>query len=215
MQLVLVRHGETSSNAAGIAQGWLDSPLNDLGEAQARQTAQALAARRDLHPIAVYASPLQRAWRTGELLAQALGLPLTAEADLREINVGAATGLPFATIADRWPTIRADRETLGLAAGWHEGETGWQFRNRIAAGIDRILAAQWSTQPGPAAPDEAVLIAAHGGTIGFALAYLLDLSTDHWPPHTVGNCSITQVQLDRSGHHLLAFDQRDHLTGSA
>ena len=64
MRLILVRHGETAANAGGIYQGWLDMPLNETGERQAAAVAGALAARRDLRPVALYASPLDRAWRT-------------------------------------------------------------------------------------------------------------------------------------------------------
>jgi broad specificity phosphatase PhoE len=41
-QVILIRHGETVQNAAGIAQGWNDSALSELGERQVRAVARRL-----------------------------------------------------------------------------------------------------------------------------------------------------------------------------
>ena len=62
--LILVRHGQTASNASGLLLGRDDPPLNELG----RQQAKALAA---VHGVAgaarVIASPLRRARETAEM----------------------------------------------------------------------------------------------------------------------------------------------------
>lgn len=56
----VVRHGETTYNAAGIIQGHIDSSLNELGEAQAVMVAQHLA-DSGIHFNQAYSSDLQRA----------------------------------------------------------------------------------------------------------------------------------------------------------
>ena len=38
LNLYLIRHGQTEYNAAGIVQGWCDSPLTAEGKAGAAQT---------------------------------------------------------------------------------------------------------------------------------------------------------------------------------
>jgi len=43
LQLILVRHGETVHNVAGIAQGWNDSALSERGEQQVAALASKLA----------------------------------------------------------------------------------------------------------------------------------------------------------------------------
>ncbi|MDO4558582.1 MAG: phosphoglycerate mutase family protein, partial [Planctomycetia bacterium] len=82
-----VRHGESVYNQAGRIQGWLDVPLSSLGESQAESAAMALVARFDSKPDTreivdgrkceewprperIFASPLQRAWRTGEYVSE-------------------------------------------------------------------------------------------------------------------------------------------------
>ncbi|WP_423924072.1 histidine phosphatase family protein [Frigoribacterium sp. 2-23] len=99
--LYLVRHGETDWNAARRIQGSTDIPLNDLGRAQAREAGDLLARRRF---VGVVASPLSRAFETGSLIAERLGLPApVAVPDIAERRYGEAEGLTAAEIEQRFP----------------------------------------------------------------------------------------------------------------
>src|SRR5439155_24499614 len=89
-ELLLVRHGETDWNREGRWQGQADTPLNDVGRAQARELADALAGER---LEAIYASDLRRAYETAEIVGARLGLPVTSEPALRETDVGSWSGL--------------------------------------------------------------------------------------------------------------------------
>ncbi|HZU84180.1 MAG TPA: histidine phosphatase family protein [Polyangiaceae bacterium] len=102
MNLILVRHGETALNRKGDAEegtgesaerirGWLDVPLDDNGFRQAVDTARKLAGRRIDH---VYASNLQRAYVTGQLIAAMTDAPIEPEQALRPWNVGRWSGRP-------------------------------------------------------------------------------------------------------------------------
>ena len=210
MRLILVRHGESDANAAGIYQGWLDSPLSARGEAQAAATARALAARDDIRPVALYASPLLRAWRTGEVIADALGLTPVAHPGLREINVGAATGLALTAVRERWPRLEEERLAFGLDHGWPEGETGRTFGARVVATLDEIVARHGRPTP-TGSPDEAVILASHGGTIRFALAHLRGDAENRWPNDSVRNCSLAEIAIDPAGHRVIVLDGCDHL----
>ncbi|HEX8581069.1 MAG TPA: histidine phosphatase family protein, partial [Acidimicrobiales bacterium] len=79
-RVLLVRHGQSVWNAEGRWQGQLDPPLSDVGAEQAR----AAAAHLD-GVVAVATSDLDRARRTAEILAEALGVgPAIVEPGLRE-----------------------------------------------------------------------------------------------------------------------------------
>ena len=94
-QLILVRHGETILNAAGIAQGWNDSALSDTGQRQV----QAIAARLKAHGVtAIYSSPLGRALATAQAIAEATALPVTTLEDLREMCYGKWEGMRFVEV---------------------------------------------------------------------------------------------------------------------
>ncbi len=94
--LYLLRHGETTWNRAGRWQGRLDSPLTELGEAQARAQG-ALLAELGLDPgrVAFLTSPQGRARRTAEIVAEVAGWTgdIAQDRRLSEIDVGDWTGL--------------------------------------------------------------------------------------------------------------------------
>jgi probable phosphoglycerate mutase len=102
--LHLVRHGETALGGSGVVAGRLDVPLSARGEAQARAAATMLAGR----PLAaVVASPLVRARATAAPIAEAHGLAVELDPDLRELDFGAAEGLTFEELERRDPATAA------------------------------------------------------------------------------------------------------------
>ena len=70
--LVLLRHGESTFNAASVFTGLLDADLTPAGEAQVAVAARLLA-EACLMPTLVVTSPMRRATRTTELLLEHLG----------------------------------------------------------------------------------------------------------------------------------------------
>jgi 2,3-bisphosphoglycerate-dependent phosphoglycerate mutase len=92
--LVLLRHGQSTANAAGLFTGILDPGLSPSGAAEARAAAQLLTTN-GLVPDAVLVSPLGRAEQTAAIVAAELNLPAgTVSTDwrLNERNYGALTG---------------------------------------------------------------------------------------------------------------------------
>jgi 2,3-bisphosphoglycerate-dependent phosphoglycerate mutase len=80
--LWLVRHGESTWNVAGLAQGQHDEA--ELTERGLRQASDAAGRFRD-HPIrAIYASDLRRALQTAAAFAAMVGVPVIPDARLRE-----------------------------------------------------------------------------------------------------------------------------------
>ena len=98
--LILLRHGRTATNAAGLLLGRADPPLDDTGMAQARAVAELL---EGVHRVV--SSPLLRARQT----AEALGLPVTVDERWIELDYGEFEGRPFAGVpADVWDRWRHD-----------------------------------------------------------------------------------------------------------
>ena len=96
--ILFARHGETDWNRARRYQGHADESLNELGRAQARQLAEELSARTI---SAVYSSDLRRASETAEIVAASLGLSVSLDARLREIDVGSWQGICHADLDGR------------------------------------------------------------------------------------------------------------------
>lgn len=136
-RFLLLRHGQSTWNAEGRWQGTADPPLSELGEAQAAEAADRLAAAG---LSSVVASDLTRAMRTAEILAERLDLGgVLVEPSLREFDVGDWCGLTRAEIGARWP-VELERWNLGQLESIPGGETRAHFRQRILEGMHRLAA---------------------------------------------------------------------------
>ncbi len=135
-----LRHGETDWNRQGLSQGSNDIPLNDLGLRQAREAAERLRGRGI---TSIVASPLSRARVTADIVADALGLAVTIEPDLREVSWGVHEGQPLADWFHGWI---AGHTTPDGAESFSD------LRRRSVAGLNRAVG-----RP------PAVLVVAHGG----------------------------------------------------
>jgi broad specificity phosphatase PhoE len=186
MQLLLVRHGESVGNVSRQLQK-RDEPLTDRGRRQARELATFLADRPDLR--VVYASPLNRAFETAEIIGAAIGLrPIPLEG-LAEINVGDAAGMTFDEWSERDPESAKRWREEGLDFIWPGGESGRQLAARTAAEIDRIISVH-RLDPG------AVVVVSHGGALAWVIAHMLREPRDRWPDHQLLNCSLTEITID-------------------
>jgi broad specificity phosphatase PhoE len=100
MRLILVRHGETDTNKAGLALGRADVELNEHG----RWQAQRLAVSLKEEPIdTIYSSPLKRALATAEPIASSHGLEVQVDEGLIEMEIGEMEGLTFQQVRERYP----------------------------------------------------------------------------------------------------------------
>lgn len=101
--LYLVRHGETTDNAARIMQGQTPGELNAKGIAQAEE----VAARMADHPIDVFvSSDLKRSIQTCEIIARTHHAEVITTPLLRERDWGSFTGKFIPTLPQDpkdWP----------------------------------------------------------------------------------------------------------------
>ena len=113
-RLLLVRHGQSDANLGGIFAGQIDPALTQLGLRQAQCTADFIIKN---YPVdAVYSSDLQRAYHTGNAVAQKLGLPVHTDTGLREISAGSWEGRRFDDLqAENSPAYQAWRQDIGHA----------------------------------------------------------------------------------------------------
>jgi len=155
----LVRHGETEWNRKGLYQGQVDTPLNETGVAQARNTAEQLAAA-GVSFDALYASPLCRARQTAEISAARLGMEIRFDPRLMEIHQGSLEGKKYVHIMKDFRTLF---KNLSLPAV-HRRAPGGESVAEVAARMAEAAADIARIHPGGR-----VLIFAHG----LALATLL------------------------------------------
>src|SRR5215472_5380989 len=134
-RLLLVRHGESTWNAAGRIQGWLDPPLSDRGMAQSRELGERLAGGR---LAGFYCSDLVRARQTAEVIAGAVGVEPLPEPGLREIALGEWEGKTRDELMDEYPDLWAQwaREPDWDIVPGGEGAT--PFAERVTGTLRRL-----------------------------------------------------------------------------
>lgn len=153
----LIRHGETTANADGIIAGRTDVALTQLG----RQQARALTRHPWPEPIALYASPMQRARETCELAFA--GRPYAVHEGLRERNWGIFEGRPLSEQPDRDATLE-------------DGESWPDMIARVEQAIMEICAASGETLP---------VLVCHSGVIRAARVLWATGHTGTRPPNAV------------------------------
>lgn len=189
--LWLVRHGESTWNILGLAQGHCDQArLTPRGARQAWDVASQLSGR----PIgALYASDLQRAMETAAPLAAALGLTTAPDPRLRERRLGVLEGTALAAVPPRLSGVAGHR-VIDPDARPPEGESLRDLYWRVAAFTDDLLA------PGPsgrAAGSEEVAVIAHGGTLRVLAACLGGIPVERMSWEPVANGTIAGCRLQR------------------
>src|SRR5687768_6076486 len=92
--LVLLRHGQSTWNAAGLFTGWVDVPLSELGEQEALRGGE-LMRDEGLLPDVCHTSLLRRAISTANLaldVADRHWIPVRRHWRLNERHYGALQG---------------------------------------------------------------------------------------------------------------------------
>jgi probable phosphoglycerate mutase len=92
-ELFLVRHGQSEQETGELTGGWTDTPLTQLGKAQAHRIALRLKELLSETEVTIFSSDLARSAQTASILANDLRAQAKLREDLREMNNGRAAGL--------------------------------------------------------------------------------------------------------------------------
>ncbi|CAN5649115.1 alpha-ribazole phosphatase [soil metagenome] len=194
-RIYLVRHGRTSWNDSGQAQGHTDIHLDEVGRLQA----QALAARFHGHSLRrVLSSDLARAYETAVPVAHAANAPHETTERLRERSFGEWEGLAYHEVTSR----------LGPTASvsWFEvrppgGESFGDVWSRLIPITDELFASEGET-----------MVVSHGGTGSLLLSQLLKGSLETARAFRFSNAGVTILEKRSDGlFRLVAYDDTSHL----
>ena len=194
--LFFARHGQSVSNAVRRFQGAQDVPLSELGCRQAAALSRALRGRRLAH---VYASPLERARRTAEIVVAELGVPLTLVDDLRELSLGEWEGRTIEEIS----TLPGNLYTRWVRDPARNLPPGGEPLTAVSERVLRAVGAIAASHPN----GDDVLVVSHGGVISAYLAHWLGLPLSAIWRLTVSNGSLSSVAPPR----VLSVNETAHL----
>lgn len=218
LHLILVRHGQSGWNAQGRIQGHAGGDLSELGRREAELTASFLAAHYP-RPSIVLTSDLDRAQQTAAPYAEAIGLPVRAEARLREIDNGNWSGRTTEQVTREHS---ADLQRIRAGEDLPRGG-GERVADLAARSWDLLSDLAIQTVSRVAVGEQLDVVAfAHGGSIRLCVASALGLgSGGHRMLRGTSNCSISEISCwiapDGRLHsaNLIAYNSDHHLPGHA
>jgi probable phosphoglycerate mutase len=167
LRIWFVRHGRTTFNDLGLAQGWCDSPLTVDGRLGVERLAGELA---DIEWAGVYSSPSERAMDTAEIIVGEAMQPIARDRRWKEYNFGIYEARPsdetfLALLAlsdgdvEGDPHSRLDALFRGSYPALEGGETGHEFVSRVSEALGDVRARHRSGD---------ILVVTHGMTIAVA-----------------------------------------------
>ena len=173
--IYLVRHGQENKETRPNELGGM---LTDLGEAQARVTADFL---QPLPITAIHASTLRRAKQTAEILA-----PCFPHLTLKHTNL-------------LWECVPTVPPALEDAMANVSPEQLQHEQARIALAYDRYFQAPLGDQ------DQHDLIVCHGNLIRYFVCRVLETPLDMWINLEIFNCGVTCIEVRGNGRKVLVY----------
>ncbi|MFD7441144.1 histidine phosphatase family protein [Streptomyces sp. NPDC059909] len=194
--LILVRHGRSTANTAGVLAGWTPGvALDERGAVQAAALPGRLAG---VELAAVVTSPLQRCLETLQpLLDERPGLPLHTDERIGECHYGEWSGRKLAELGDE-PLMEVVQRHPSAAA-FPGGES---MRAMQARAVDAVR--EWNARIEEEHGEDAVyLMCSHGDIIKSLVADALGMHLDLFQRIHVEPCSVTAVRYTRVRPFLL------------
>jgi probable phosphoglycerate mutase len=205
VKLILVRHGETAANRAGLGLGRADPPLTEHGREQAAALATMVRDRAGEGVAALYTSPLQRANETAAAIGDRIGLAPTRLDALTELDIGAMEGLTAAEMRERHADfLEVWRSERGGDIPMPGGESLAQLQARAWPAIETLRGEH----------DGATVVAvSHNFAIHAVLCKVLDLPLSQFRQFAIDLASISVVEFRPQRTVVSAINETCHLDG--
>jgi broad specificity phosphatase PhoE len=190
--LILVRHGRTPANAAGLLQGRLDQDLDDVGRLQAADVAAHVEASTRVD--AVVSSPLRRAAQT----AAAFGRTVEFDDRWLELAYGEYEGMPHTEVpAEVWQRWRDDAEYTPVG-----GESLAELDARVRRACGDLL---------ERAETENVVVVSHVSPMKSAVAWALGVDVGISFNCHLDHASVCRIAIRRGRPVLQTFNETARL----
>jgi broad specificity phosphatase PhoE len=180
-RLILIRHGESVANRERRFSLDDEEPLTPEGVEQARATAERLVGR--FRPVALFSSPLARAFATAREIGGPFGLDPSPIAELREQSFGALRGAPY----ERFYDIHG--QSLQRSDFWQlrpeGGETLVEVASRVGPVLDRLAHSHHGHD---------VVVVSHGGVMAALRAHIRGHFDE--PPEPTPNAGGYRVEAE-------------------
>lgn len=196
--IYLTRHGQTEWNLEKRLQGRGNSPLTKFGIERAKELSERM---REIKIDKIYTSPIERAYKTAEILKGEKEIPLIIEENLMEMNFGEFEGQIMEEIMEANPSWNMNLIMQGnTEMRAPNGETLQEVRNRVKMGMDKIILENEGKD---------ILIVAHGITLKALMYYFKDAEVNS---EVMGQATLTKIIVDNDDIKIEFKNDGTHFT---
>jgi len=200
--VLLLRHPQTTWNAAERYQGRLDSPLSDEGRAQIQPVCRLFAGDR---LDAVYSSPLTRARSLASPIAEQTNAPLIVDSRLVEMAQGPWEGLYITEIQHRYRHLYQEWYNHPDLVCFPGGESASMVQRRAAC-VLRDIFCRFG--------DGCVAVVTHSVVIQSLACAALSLDLHQLHRVRIANCGVTTICGTELPGSLLTLNSTEALYSS-
>jgi len=164
--ITLLRHAESTGNAAGCLQGQNNAPLTKEGQRQAKALAKYWKVNGEKFDL-IISSPQERARSTAQTIAKTLGITLQLDPAWMERAFGILEGVPFSKMLEQNPPpdFFHPYDQIG-----ESGECLMDLYLRASKAVQNLL----KNPPG------SYLVVSHGALLNMAMYSILGLSPHNY-----------------------------------
>ena len=201
MKLFLVRHGETEWNKLGKFLGQMDIGLNQRGLSQAQETAKAAISWR---PTALYSSPLGRTMQVATEISKLVGLKVTADPRLKELDLGEVEGISGQQMREEWPQVHDVWQHHPELVVMPGGESLATLQERTWQAFLDLEGNQGET--------DNIVVVSHNFAIRAICGKMLGMPLSHFHRMYLHLGSVTTMDRTQTGWRLLSYNSTCHLS---
>ena len=203
LRLFVVRHGETAWVRERRFAGSRDIPLTEAGRRQCAAVARALAGSV---VAAVYASPLERARTSAELIAKPHDLPVRVAPAFAEMAFGPWEGLTGEEVRTRFPEAWEQWRSAPHLCKLAGGDTLSGVAERVAAGLEELREAH---------AGQTVVLVSHAIVARVIVLGALGLGLDRLWTLDAAPAGITEIEYEPGWATVHRMNTVAHLEGAA
>jgi broad specificity phosphatase PhoE len=193
IKIILVRHGQTENNKAGLAQGHNDSDLTEEGLIQLEKIKEFL---KNYKIDVVFSSSLGRALKTAKKICENRNVEYIIDDNLKEINWGELSKLSVEELLKKWSEYYKSEKVKGIPRENirpKNGENSFDHIKRVKKVLDKIIKDY---------NNKTVVLVAHGGTNKVIIGLLRKVDPEEFYNIEQNNACINLLELSEKGNLL-------------
>lgn len=191
LKLIVIRHAESEWNPIGRYQGLLDPDLTERGIKQAQRLAQVL---KKENIFAIFASPLKRAFKTAQIIGEAVGIEPVKEERIIEIDHGVWSGMLVDEVKEKFPKDFEMWLKEPHKVKFPEGESLEDVFSRVKDFLKEILEKY---------NEKTIAMVSHTVPIRCLYCAVLDVDLSKFWSFGCDNASYSVIYLDSEGRNVI------------